>query len=483
MTIGQEELQAEDLEPIEVKTSVSETGKWAKRLGITVSSAEIGKAFDSAVGEIASQIRLPGFRPGKVPRGYAEKLFKDDIAKQVTSKIVSRAIRSAVSGEKLEVVGSPSLVEEKVAAERGKDLVFQIDVEIKPTFELCNYKGLPVEQEEVEVFPEEIQEQIDQMSIRLAEEEDAPEGSALQDKDIGAGVLRFVVDGQEIHKEEEAMLLLHQGHVVGAHAHLSIGFLEGAKPGEKRTIEETLNDSFPVESARGKKATLEFELKKIRRPKLPAIDDEFAKKVGAKDLADLKEKITERLRTGLAESIEAKTRKDMIERIIAGSPFDVPPRLKETFDQRMLMDQQMQLLRMGIPMEQLKDFDFGKHNEGNAERQIREYFILDAICKKEKIEVGDEDVDDEVVKLARARNMRAAELLQQLEQEGALEQIRQGLMAKKAMEFLTEQAEIKVVPRKPPQKGESCGHDHGASHGHEHDHSHGHAHGEGEHKH
>lgn len=468
MTIGQEQISEEDLAPIEVKATVADAGTWAKRISITVPVQEIDKSFDKAVGEIAGQVRLPGFRPGKVPRGYAEKLFKNDIAKQVTQKVLGRAIHTAVTNEKLAVVGSPELANREVTAERGKELSFDVEVEIKPTFEVCTYKGLGVEQEEIEVAAAEVDEQIQQAALRFAEESDAPEGSALAERDVACGVVRFLVEGQEVSKEEDGMLLLHQGHVIGAHAHLGLGFLEGAKVGEKRTVEETLNDTFPKEEFRGKKATIEFELKKIRRPKLPEPNDELAQKLGAKDLADLKQKLTDRLRAAQTEAVQSKLRKDLLDKLIAGSPFELPKRLLESFDQRMLMDQQMNLLRMGIPAEQLGEFDFKKHNEGQAERQIREYFILDAICAKENLDVADEDVDDEVVKLARQRGMRAAELFAQLEQEGAIDQIRQGLRAKKAVDFLIDNAEVKVVARKPAAKAADCGHDHGHSHGHSH---------------
>ena len=142
--------------PVAVETKVADTGTWAKSVEITIPVEEVDREYNSVLGELAGSVRLPGFRPGKVPRAVIEKRFGDDIKKQVTGNLLSRGVRSAIEKEKLSVIGEPHLDPSQYTAEHGKPLTFKLDVEIKPVFEVGAYKGLEIEQEEIELLPDEM---------------------------------------------------------------------------------------------------------------------------------------------------------------------------------------------------------------------------------------------------------------------------------------------------------------------------------------
>ncbi|GMV81833.1 MAG: trigger factor [Planctomycetota bacterium] len=483
MAIPTPDVSGSEAPALEVQTQVEEAGTWAKKVAITVPAKEIAKIYDGVVGELAGNLRLPGFRPGKVPRAYAEKKFKDDIVKQVKSDVVERAFRAALEREKLDVVGLPDLDPEQIQVERDKDLRFDVQVEVKPTFELGNYKGLAVEQEEVEIFDEEIDQQLKAVAERFAEQSDAPADAGVQDRDIVSGVLKYTVDGQLVHTEEDARLMVMNGHTLGAWAHLGDKWLTGAKAGESRKIENVaLSEGFPQEALRGKQAVLEAEVKKIQRPVSPPIDDALAAKLGQKDLATLKDRIKEELRDHLAKQVRKKARDELVEQVLKVTTFELPKRLTETYTQRVAQGGAQMLAQMGVDSDALaaRKEELMQRAVKDAEAELRKFFVLDALSVKEGLKVEDEEVDEEIVKQARSRGMRAADLFERLEHEGGIEQLRQDLQTKKAMDYLEEQAEIKVVPRKKPdltQSHEHCDHDHGHcdhDHGHEHGHDHSH---------
>jgi trigger factor len=478
----------QDDSPITVETKVTEAGTWAKMLGVKVPVEIVNKEFDKVCGELANAVRLPGFRPGKVPRNVIEKKYGDDIKKQVTSNILQRALRSAIVQEKLEVVGHPDMNPEKYVAEKGQAFAFDVEVEIKPTFTLGEYKGLAVEQEEIEVLPEETQQASERILERFAETVEADKDHAVVDRDVATGVLRVLVDGAEVHKEEDSQLLVMQGHVIGAYSHLGDKFLLGAKAGEKRTVEEVLGNHFPVEAHRGKKATLEFEIKSIKSRKMPEINDELAAKVGMKTGDELKDKIRSSLLESVGNQIRQKTQYELLDKVVAASPFDLPKRLTQMMSDRTTESSIQQLAQMGVDFNQLGE-EKGKVAEDankRAQTEMRRFFVVDAICAKEGIEVTDEDVDEEIVKLARSQNMRASDLYDKLLEQDQLGELQADLKIRKVLEYLVEQANVKIVPRKPPEKDKGHehaehapgahdhGHDHGHSHGHEHGHEHGH---------
>ena len=276
------EQDEEELKPIAVETQVAETGKWAKTLTVTVPAAAVTKEFEAITSEWAVKVRLPGFRAGKVPRNLIEKRFGEDIRKQALANIVPRALQSAILQEKLDTVGEPKMDLEKLSARKGEPLSFTAEVEVRPGLELSNYKGLLVEQEEVEVLPEEIEEMLLAAREQFATMIDAPPDHALGDQDVVQSSLRFTVDGTEIQKEEDASLFVMAGHVIGACANIEVKFLAGVKAGDKRSLEAELNESFPRAEYHGKKATIDFEIKSIRQRILPPLDDALAQKMGLK---------------------------------------------------------------------------------------------------------------------------------------------------------------------------------------------------------
>ena len=450
---------AQNLEPIEVKTSLSDAGTtWGKKLQITVPAKEVGKTFGMISSELMNKVAIPGFRPGKVPRAVVEKRFAKDILEQAKGDLLQRAVSSAIQSEKLEVVGQPALEAEKVEIANNKDFSFEVEIEVKPSFTLGQYKGLPVEREEVEIFPEDVDEVLTRMAERFGEYKEVADGEGVKEKDHANGVAIYTVDGAEVHKDENAGLAVVDKKTVGVWGWPEDKFLLGMKKGETRESDVELPEHFPVEAQRGKKGKVSFNCTKITRPEPHPLNEEFAKKVRAENLDDLKSKITEDLREQLAEANKTKARRELVEKIASTTPFDVPPRLKDTFSRRLLMGQAQQMMQMGLDPEAVansfanKKDDLEKAAGTDAEKEIREFFILDAICGKENITVADDEVDEEIVTIARSQNKRANELFMELEQNGGLAELKVELKLRKAYDFLEENAEVKVVPRKKKEK-------------------------------
>jgi trigger factor len=155
----------------------------------------------------------------------------------------------------------------------------------------------------------------------------------------------------------------------------------------------------------------------------------------------------------LAEATNAKVRRDLVERVVAATPFDAPARLLETFRKNTTEQQKRWLASMGLTDEHMaeREADLKEHAGKTAEQELRNFFVLDAIATKEKLEATDDDVDDEILKLARKQNVRAAELYDHMKEHGELEELKLELRTRKATEFLVDNAEIKIVPRKRPE--------------------------------
>jgi trigger factor len=445
----EDELEDElDLSPIEVQSTVTDLGSWTKRLSLTVPAAAVTKVFDKVSGELAAHLQVPGFRPGKVPRAYVERMAGKELRQRVTAQLVSRALHTALDREKLDTVGEPEADLKSLMAERGKDLAFAVQVEVRPTFELGNYKGLPVTQEEVAVVPEEIERQLAELVDRHAKLEDAPSDAVAQKEDLVFGALRVTAEGAPELKDESFTMTVAASDDRAEWLRTPDSFLLGVKAGETRNCEGTVGESCPREDLRGKKAGVEYTVKALYRRRRPELNDDFARQLGTADLAGLRAEVEKELRRHQAANINRKVREDLVERLIAASPFELPKRLVEHYHRRMEARSRRLLARLGLETEGVKQLS--QELASGAEYQLRQYLVLQALAEKENLEVNTDEVDEELVRMARRHNMRAETLLHQLEERKELEMLKEDLLQKKALEFLYEHAEIKVEPRRRP---------------------------------
>lgn len=464
-------------EPIEVATKVSDAGACAKKLEVTIAAEKVSKEFDHVTGELASQIRLPGFRAGRVPKDVVIKRHGADIVKQVTANLLQRGLQSAITNEKMELVGEPSVDVAKYHAERNAAFVFEAEVEVKPVFEVGNYKNLDIEQEELDVLPEEFDQAVERIRGRFAEVVDAEAGYAMANNDSADASVRYVVDGNEVHKADDEKLLVIDGAVLGLNVAAKADALLGAKKGEKRTFEAALEADFPKEELRGKKATVEVEIKNIKIRKMPELNDELAKKVGLTTADELKEKVRASLLETLSGELKSRTQYGLLDKVVEVTKFDLPARLTQTMQYRTMQSSAQYLQQMGMDAEGFKAIkdQFTEDAKKKAETEMRRFFVVDAICAKENITIGEDDIDAEIVKRARSQGMKASEMYDRMIQDGSLRELEVDLKIQRCLDYLVEQANVKVVPRKPPVKGEAGAHDHGiADVGHSHGHSHSH---------
>jgi trigger factor len=451
-----------DLDPVEVAVVVGEAdgedgGPWAKRLSLTIAAAEVNKCFDKISDELSRQVRLPGFRPGRVPRALLEKRLGDGLVAEAAKNLVARGMHSALEREKLDAIGTPKPCVGELKPARGQDFSFAVDIELRPTFELPEWKGLPVEQEEAELLPEELDAALRQLCERKATYEEVSADHVLDAKESyqvnGKG--RYLIDGQEIYAEDQVGwgLTAGGGKVLGARSNdLISDFLMGAKVGDKRSCELELSAYFPVEAHRGKKAVVEVEITSIKRRVVPEFNDELAKKVGLGTADELRETIRTNLLESLIERIKSEVRSSLLDRLVSSTAFELPKRLARTVAAEYAQQGEQYALSMGfdakaIPDELAKTMDDSYRQE--SEKQLRRSLFLRAFCEKENIRPSEEEVDAEVVRQAKEANQRAADVLQQLyANAAAYENFVTRMANEKALEMVVEHANVKIVPRK-----------------------------------
>lgn len=412
------------------------------KLTIEVPADDLEKALQSAYMKQKNKINMPGFRKGKVPRQMIEKMygaeiFYDDAANELIPKAYSDAYEEC----ELNIVSQPDI--NVVQIEKGKPFIFTADVATKPEVKLGEYKGLEVDKISTRVTQKEVDAKIQEeaeKNARTVAVEDRP----VQDGDEVILDFEGFVDGAAFEggKGENYPL------TIGSNSFIP-GFeeqLAGAEAGKEIEVNVTFPEDYHAEDLKGKEAVFKCTVHEIKAKELPEIDDEFAAEVSEFDTleeykADVKAKIKDE------KAAEGKTKKEdqVVEQAVKNAEMEIPKAMIETQVRQMADDFAQRIQSQGLSMEQYFQFT-GMTAEKMLEelrpqaiKRIETRLVLEAIAKAENIEISDEKIDEELVKMAESYKMEV-DKLKEFMGENEKNQMKEDMAVQEAVTFLLENA-------------------------------------------
>ncbi|HLT54537.1 MAG TPA: trigger factor [Bacillota bacterium] len=426
------------------------SAKWEKQEGnkgvltFEVPAEEFDKALDQAFKKVVKDVQIPGFRKGKVPRSIFEKRFGVEALYQDAVDIVlPEAYRKAVDETDIFPIDSPEVDIEQI--EKGKDLIFTAVVEVKPDVTLGEYKGLEVEELPVEVTDEDVEEEIKRIQERHAELVVKEEGE-IEEGDTAVIDFEGFMDGEAFEggKGENYSLEIGSGQFIP-------GFEEqliGKKAGEEVEVEVTFPEEYHAEDLAGKPATFKVKIHEVKYKELPELDDEFAKDVDdeAETLEQLKEKKKEELIKSKQQESDNAKRQQLVEKATENASVDIPEVMIDTELEQMMREFEQNLQMQGMTMEMYEQFSgqdedaLKEQMKEDAEKRVKTNLTLEAIAKAENLEVTEEEVNEELEKMASMYGMEAKQLLPLL--GGNTSTIKGDLQLRKAIDFLVEHCKV-----------------------------------------
>ncbi|WHY76376.1 trigger factor [Neobacillus sp. WH10] len=421
------------------------TAKWEKLEGnrgvltVEVSAEEVSKGLDAAFQKVVKKVNVPGFRKGKMPRGMFEKRFGvESLYQDALDILLPEAYGNAIDETGIEPIDRPDIDIEQM--EKGKELIFKATVQVKPEVKLGEYKGLEVEELDINVTDEDVQAELTTLQNRQAELVVKEEGTAENGDTVVIDFEGFV-DGEAFEggKAENHSLELGTGSFIP-------GFEEqlvGVATGESKDVEVTFPEEYHAAELAGKPAVFKVTVHEIKGKELPELDDEFAKDVDeeVETLDALKEKIKTRLEDSKKHEAEHHLRDTVVEKAAANAEVEIPEVMVETEVNRMLQEFEQRLQMQGMNLELYFQFSGQDENalrgqmKEEAQNRVKINLTLEAIAKAENLEVTDEDVNAELEKMAGMYNMTVDAITQAL---GGVEGIKADLKLQKAVNFLVE---------------------------------------------
>jgi trigger factor len=302
-------VQVEELSPVERKLSIEVPPEQVQ--------AELGRAY----AQLGRSVRLPGFRPGKVPRRILEQRFKGEVEDDVARRLVERAYLSAISEHHVDAVGAPQLT--PVRLDQEKPFAFEARVEVRPKVDPKDYQGLPFKRVEVVVTDAEVDERLEAMRQRVARLEPVEGRTVAETGDFAIVNYTGTIAGEPFpgSAAEDVTVEVAAGDLMRG----NVLELAGTVVGQKRELDHTFAADDPEAARAGKTAHFSFTLKGLKRQLVPPLDDDFAKEVGGGEtLAELKAKVRGDLETAARNRAAQEEREQLVKGLVERNPFDLP---------------------------------------------------------------------------------------------------------------------------------------------------------------
>mgnify|MGYP006282514435 CR=1 FL=1 len=428
-----------------MEVSVNEGSGLQRHVTVTVPAERVNRELDERLRKLARQVKLPGFRPGKVPLSVVESKYRDEVYGEVLNQLVSDTYSNALEERELTPVAQPDL--EPGELKRDQDFSYTATFEIYPELEPGGYREMSLKRPTAEVTDADIDQTIDRLREMRAEYVAVERAAAEGDKVLID--FRGTVDGEPFEGGQASDYELELGG--GRHLPEMEQGLVGAEPGETRTVDVPLPEEYPKEELAGKTASFEVTVKEVREKQLPELDEEFLKSFGVEDgqLETLRQDVKEGLEREIADRGREELRRQIFDQLVEANDFEVPEQLVERQLDRIIESQKNQYRQQGMDPEALGLDSEEQRGQlrGMAATQVKVGLLVPEIAQTEEVEVSDEEVKQELQQAAEQYGPQRDQFLQWISQNPQQYQEFEGrALETKVIDWIIDNAQVSEEP-------------------------------------
>jgi trigger factor len=432
-----------------VKTTVEELPESRVRVAAEVTPQEVQRRVNEAAGKLGRDLRMPGFRKGKVPAPVViQRVGREAVLDDAVRATLPRWYVEAIDEAGLKTVGEPDVELGDLPAE-GQPLTFTIEIGVRPTATIGDIAKIDVTKREAEVDNAAVDEQVETLRQQLGRLETVEK--VAENGDYVVIDFKGSIDGEDDERDyfsggegRDHLLELGSGQFIP-------GFEEqlvGLKAGDEKIVELTFPEDYgSAPHLAGQPAQFEVTVNEVKAKQLPELDDDFATEAGGFDSIDeLREDIASRMREADERKIEAEFREAALDAVVADATVEIPDSLIEA-RARELWDQMLHSLsHRGITKDaylriaQKTEDELLAEARPDAEQALRREAVLAAVIEAESIEPSDGDILDALQDTALQQGVAPEKLRKRLEQQGRLDELKDDLAQRQAVELLAERA-------------------------------------------
>jgi trigger factor len=440
---------AAEPEPVKLHQTVEvkDVGPCKKHFKVTIERADIDARLDEKYSELVTSHRsyVAGFRPGKAPRKIVERRYRDDVKREVRAELLMASLEQVAEEQDIAPLAPPDLDPAAIEVPDEGPMTYEFQVEVRPEFQLPNYKGLKLRrpiQEFTDADVEREKKKLLEPYGQVVPKEGNPPTVALGDIIICDIVTRLgnqvLNDLKEIRIRVDPRLALKDGVAEEFGKQVT-----GAKPGDARVVDIDLSDAVANPELRGQTVKATFTVKDVKTVRLPEIDEEVLSEFGVRT----EEQLDELLRVVLQRRLEYLQRQSARQQVIAQvaeiALTELPQDLLVRQYRRAMQRKAVEMQSAGLPEQEItaKLRLLQKDVASSTAAALKEHFVLQKIAEEEELEVNDDDIDAEIERIAARTDESPRKVRARLEREDMLEALAAELLESKALDLILDSAQ------------------------------------------
>jgi len=424
-----------------MEVSVNEDSGLQRQVIVKVPAERVNQELDQRLRQLAQQVKMPGFRPGKVPLSVVEQKYRDQVYGEVMNELLSQTYSEALEQNALNPVAQPDV--EPGELKRDNEFAYTASFEVYPEVAPTGYKGMALTKRTAEVDDAAVEETLKRLREMRADYE-AVDRAAVEGDQV---LMDFTgtIDGEPFEGGSASDYAMEVGS--GRHLKEMEEGLVGATAGETRTIDVPFPEDYPKAELAGKTAQFEVTVKEVREKRLPEVDEAFMQSLGVEDGKEetLRSDIKEGLEREVDQRVSEEVRRQVFEKLGDANDFEVPEKLVERQLDRLVESHKDQYRQQGLDPEtlQLDTQELRDEFRDNAVRQVKVGLLIPEIAKIEEIELSEEEIRNELMRLADQYGDQRDQFLQYVAQnQEQMREIEGRALETKVVDWIQENAQV-----------------------------------------
>lgn len=431
-------------ERLNVEVQVNTTGACERHVVVTVSKEDIARYKDDAYNDLMPKAQIPGFRIGRAPRKLVETRFKSDVADQIKGSLIMDAMSQVTDEQDFSAISEPDFNFDAVQMPDDSELTFEFTVEVRPEFDIPQWKGLKLETVVHDYTDDEVSTRAQELLQRYGNEEDV-------DGEIATGDIVNVTiefkDGDEVVTTLEDTRVPVRSKITFSDGDLNDfdKLVVGANVGDKKETTASLSADLDNDELAGKEYTANVKINNAKRVTVPELTPEFLEEIGGfSSEAELHDAVRNELERQLTYHQQQRVRRQITEQLTAEAAWELPPQLLRRQAQRELQRSILELQAAGFPDEEIRRQinQLQQNMLGTTERALKEHFILERIAEDHDLDASPEDIEQEILIISLQQETSPRRVRAQLEKRGDMDALRNQIVERKAIDLITAEADM-----------------------------------------
>jgi trigger factor len=435
----------ESPDPLKLEIAVQEPNACQRHVTVTIPREDIDRYYDDAFSEMMESAAVPGFRVGRAPRKLIESRFRKDVKDQVKGSLLMDSMAQVNEEQEFAAISEPELDLEAIDVPDEGAMKFEFKLEVRPEFDVPDWKGLSIERPEAEFSDKEIDKHqrraLESYGRRVPSSDPAEEGDYLT-------INVTVSDGDDTVNEvaEQSICIRPTLSFRDGKIEKFDKLMKGVKSGESREAEMQLSGDAQNEELAGKKVSVKFEVLDVKTFEPPELTKDLLDELGGFDgEGELRDAIKDNLQRQLDYDQQQRAREQITKTLTEAASWELPPDLLTRQSNRELQRAVLELRRSGFAEADIQAYanDLRQNSQEKTAQALREHFILERIAEDEDIEADDDDFDAEISLLALQGGESPRRVRARIEKDNLMDALRNQIIERKVIDAVLEKAKFK----------------------------------------